>query len=228
MRPPAAAPGGSGLWRTGELLAWLGGLVLTLSAFMGWYSISGDLRGNLAVLGWHTGTIGKLVFAIGVIVLLLLALRAFGVELPPSVPDGIVIAALGLAATILVLVRLIDVPEAFQPSVGGASASCDDGSSSSIDPLSPRRRDRARSPQLAAVVSSRKNPGSWQHPPPVAHSGRTFQRGTFPPTTPRSILMRFAGAFAASGRSATRCTSTSGSSTSPESASSPSLECWSS
>ncbi|HXV96701.1 MAG TPA: hypothetical protein VD695_09145 [Gaiellaceae bacterium] len=118
---PAAAPGGGGgggLWRTGELLAWLGGLVLTLSAFMGWYSISGDVRGNLAVLGWNTGTIGKLVFVVGVIVLLLLALRAFGIELPPSVPDGIVIAALGLVATILVLVRLIDIPETFQPSVG--------------------------------------------------------------------------------------------------------------
>ena len=112
------AAGGAGLWRTGELLAWLGGLVLTLGAFMGWYSISGDLRGSLSVLGWHTGTIGKLVFVIGVVVLLLLALRVFGVELPPSVPDGLVIAGLGLAATILVLIRLIDIPERFQPSVG--------------------------------------------------------------------------------------------------------------
>lgn len=109
---------GAGLWRTGELLAWLGGLVLTLSAFMGWYTISGDLRGRLSVLGWNTGTIGKLVFAVGVVVLLLLALRAFGVELPPSVPDGIVIAALGLLATILILIRLIDIPETFQPMVG--------------------------------------------------------------------------------------------------------------
>lgn len=109
---------GAGLWRTGELLAWLGGLVLTLSAFMGWYTISGDLRGSLSVLGWNTGTIGKLVFAVGVVVLLLLALRAFGVELPPSVPDGIVIAALGLLATILILIRLIDIPETFQPMVG--------------------------------------------------------------------------------------------------------------
>jgi hypothetical protein len=121
--PPTAArtqpaAGGAGLWRTGELLAWLGGLVLTLGAFMGWYSISGDLRGSLSVLGWHTGTIGKLVFAIGVVVLLLLALRVFGVELPPSVPDGLVVAGLGLAATILVLVRLIDIPERFQPTVG--------------------------------------------------------------------------------------------------------------
>jgi hypothetical protein len=85
---------------------------------MGWYSISGDLRGSLSVLGWHTGTIGKLVFVVGVVVLLLLALRAFGIQLPPSVPDGIVIAVLGLVATILVLIRLIDIPEAFQPSVG--------------------------------------------------------------------------------------------------------------
>jgi hypothetical protein len=115
---PQPAAGAAGLWRTGELLAWLGGLVLTLGAFMGWYTISGDLRGSLSVLGWNTGTIGKLVFVIGVLVLLLLALRAFGVELPPSIPDGLVIAGLGLVATILVLIRLIDIPETFQPAVG--------------------------------------------------------------------------------------------------------------
>jgi hypothetical protein len=108
----------AGLWRTGELLAWLGGLVLTLSAFMGWYSVSGDLRGGLSVLGWNTGTIGKLVFVIGLAVLILLGLRAFGVELPPSIPDGIVVAGLGFAATVLVLIRLIDIPEKFEPAVG--------------------------------------------------------------------------------------------------------------
>jgi hypothetical protein len=116
----AAGPGAqaAGLWRTGELLAWLGGLVLTLSAFMGWYSVSGDLRGRLSVLGWNTGAIGKLVFVLGLAVLLLLGLRAFGVELPPSIPDGMVIAGLGLASTILVLIRLIDIPEKFEPAVG--------------------------------------------------------------------------------------------------------------
>ena len=63
----AAGPGPqvAGLWRAGELLAWLGGLVLTLGAFMGWYSVEGDLRGRLSVLGWNTGAIGKLVFVIG-------------------------------------------------------------------------------------------------------------------------------------------------------------------
>ena len=87
---------------------------------MGWYTISGDLRGSLSVLGWNTGTIGKLVFAVGVVVLLLLALRAFGVELPPSVPDGICIGDPHgiMLATILILIRLIDIPETFQPMVG--------------------------------------------------------------------------------------------------------------
>jgi len=106
-----------GLWRTGELLAWLGGLVLTLGAFMGWYSLSGDLRGRLSVIGWNTGTIGKLVFAVGVAVLLLLALRVFGIELPPSIPDGMVVAGLGFAGTVLVLIRLVDVPERLEPAV---------------------------------------------------------------------------------------------------------------
>ena len=83
----------------------------------------GRLRGRLSVLGWNTGTIGKLVFVIGLAVLILLGLRAFGVELPPSIPDGMVVAGLGFAGTVLVLIRLIDIPETFQPAGAGASAS---------------------------------------------------------------------------------------------------------
>ena len=111
-------PEAAGLWRTGELLAWLGGLVVTLGSFMGWYTISGDPRGALSVIGWNTGTIGKLVFLVGLAVLVLLSLRAFGVELPPTVPDGMVVAGLGFAGTILVLIRLFDIPERFEPAVG--------------------------------------------------------------------------------------------------------------
>jgi hypothetical protein len=107
-----------GLRSPGELLAWLAGIVLLLSAFMGWYSIGGDVRGTLSVTGWNTGAVGKLVFLVGLAVLVLLALRAFGVELPPQVPNGMVIAGLGVTATILVIIRLIDIPERFEPSVG--------------------------------------------------------------------------------------------------------------
>jgi hypothetical protein len=117
---PRGASPSVGLRSLGELLAWLGGIVLTLSPFMAWYTISGDLRGTLSVTGWHTGTVGKLVFLAGLAVLVLLSLRAFGVELPPQVPNGLVIAGISAVATILVIVRLIDIPERFEPSVGRA------------------------------------------------------------------------------------------------------------
>jgi hypothetical protein len=107
-----------GLRSPGELLSWVAALVLTLSSFMGWYTIAGDVRGTLSVTGWNTGTVGKLVFLVGLGVLVLLSLRAFGVELPPQVPMGMAIAVLGAAGTILVLWRLIDIPERFEPAVG--------------------------------------------------------------------------------------------------------------
>jgi hypothetical protein len=94
----------------GEALAWLGGVVLVLSAFTGWY---GGLVDGLRVsaLGWDTGLLGKLVVLVGVATIALLALRVFAIELPPQVPLGLVIAGLGALATIFVLVRVIQIPD---------------------------------------------------------------------------------------------------------------------
>jgi hypothetical protein len=112
-RPQPGLPPGA-LRASGEGLAWVGGLVLALSSFMSWYTVS--LEGFTAsVTGWHTGLLGKLVFIVGAAVLVLLILRATGVELPPSVPLGMVIALLGAIATVFVLVRLISIPDDFAP-----------------------------------------------------------------------------------------------------------------
>ena len=97
-------------WTPGEGLAWLAAIIFTLSSFMGWYS--GRLDGlRVSALGWHAGILGKLVVAIGLAVLALLVLRATGVNLPPAVPVGMVVAGLGALGTIFVLIRLLEVPE---------------------------------------------------------------------------------------------------------------------
>jgi hypothetical protein len=96
----------------GETLAWVSGLLLAVSAFTGWYAFDTEL-GTVAVIGWHTGTIGKLVFFAGLAVLVLLLLRATGLDLPPAFPVGAAVASLGGLGTILVLVRLIDIPDQF-------------------------------------------------------------------------------------------------------------------
>jgi hypothetical protein len=106
-----------GLWGAGEQVTWVAGLVLGLSSFMGWYAGSG-VGVKLAVIGWHTGVLGKLVFFVGLAVVLIVALREFGFELPPSVPEGLVILGLGALATIFVLIRLISIPDAVLPADG--------------------------------------------------------------------------------------------------------------
>jgi hypothetical protein len=89
--------------------------VLALSSFMSWYTFDADVGFTVSITGWNTGLLGKLVFFLGLAVLAFLALRASGVELPPSVPGGMVIAGLGLLATIFVLIRVISIPDDFSP-----------------------------------------------------------------------------------------------------------------
>jgi len=106
-----------GLWALGERLTWVAGLVLAVSAFTGWYAGSGEGL-SLSVIGWHTGTLGKLVFFVGLAVLALVALREAGIELPATVPESLVVIGLGSLATIFVLIRLITIPEEFLPADG--------------------------------------------------------------------------------------------------------------
>ena len=104
-------------WGWGGRLTWVAGLVLAESAFTGWYAGSGE-GPTVAVIGWHTGALGKLVFFIGLAVLALVALRESGFELPASVPESLVVIALGSLATVFVIIRLIDVPEEFTGTSG--------------------------------------------------------------------------------------------------------------
>lgn len=84
---------------------------------MGWY-VGADEGPTIAVIGWHTGVLGKLVLVLGAAVLVLTALREFGVELPATLPDSLVVIVIGSLATIFVLIRLISIPEEFVPNDG--------------------------------------------------------------------------------------------------------------
>jgi hypothetical protein len=122
LRPPAAprpvprAGGSAFAW--GERLASLSGLVLAISAFTDWYAGQQGDGLTLSVTGWHTGALGKLVFFIGLAVLALVALREAGIDLPASVPESLVLIALGSLATIFVLIRLISIPDTFFGTAG--------------------------------------------------------------------------------------------------------------
>lgn len=127
LPPPDPEPGPLGAWPStdgpfwalGGRLTWIAGLVLMLSSFMGWYVGSG-FGLTISVTGWHTGTLGKLVFFIGLAVLALVILREAGIELPATVPESLVVIALGSLATVFVLIRTITIPERFLPADGRA------------------------------------------------------------------------------------------------------------
>jgi hypothetical protein len=107
-----ARPGIPELSGLGERLTWVLGLVLAISAFTGWYSGTGE-GVDVSVMGWHTGVLGKLVFFIGVALIVLVVLRETGITLPAAVPESLVVIGLGSAAFVCVLVRVISIPDDF-------------------------------------------------------------------------------------------------------------------
>src|SRR3954463_7172302 len=85
---------------------------------MDWYAWTLPTGQTYGVTGWHTGALGKLVFFCGLATLILEALREAGIELPATVPESLVLIALGSLATIFVLIRLISIPDTFFGTAG--------------------------------------------------------------------------------------------------------------
>ena len=101
----------------GDRLTWVSGMLLAVSAFTGWYTGSGEGL-KIAVMGWDTGLLGKLVFLVGFALVVLVLAREAGIELPAAIPEPLVVAALGALATIFVLIRVITIPEDLLPADG--------------------------------------------------------------------------------------------------------------
>lgn len=109
---PRRGPASSSVRTPAEALAWLSAIVFMVSSFTSWYTE--EIQGlTVAVTAWHTGALGKLVFFIGFAAVVLLFLRGAGVALPPAVPVGMAILALGAVGTIVVLIRVFSIPADF-------------------------------------------------------------------------------------------------------------------
>jgi hypothetical protein len=80
----------------GGRLLLLFGLLLSVSALTGWYTGEG-VGTTVSVIGWHTGTIGKLVFLLGALAVLIAVLREVGISLPPSVPESLLAIGIGIS-----------------------------------------------------------------------------------------------------------------------------------
>jgi hypothetical protein len=105
-------PGAGDVAGLGSRLTFLLGLLLALAALTGWYTGEGNGT-TVSVIGWHTGTIGKVVLFLGLAAVLLVVLREAGVHMPASIPESLIAIAIGAIATILVLVRIISIPDDF-------------------------------------------------------------------------------------------------------------------
>ena len=101
-----------GLLGIGDRIGLLAGVVLSVSAFTGWYAGPGE-GVKVSVTGWDTGVAGKVVFFLGIAVALVVALREVGIELPAAVPESLLTICLGAIATMIVLVRAISIPDDF-------------------------------------------------------------------------------------------------------------------
>jgi len=111
-------PAAGGIWAAGATITWVGALVLMLSSFMDWYAGNGNGI-TLAVIGWHAGILGKLVFFVGLLALALVVMRELGLELmPPSIPESLVVLGLGVLGLIFVLIRIISIPDFVLPASG--------------------------------------------------------------------------------------------------------------
>ena len=131
---------------------------------MGWYVGSGDGL-TISVIGWHTGVLGKLVFFIGLAVLALVALRQAGIEPPATVPESLIVIALGALATVFVLIRA-DLDPGAVPARGRPRDRHLD------QPGRGDRRDRRRASRSSrrAVATPSPSSGPGDHVERVVHA----------------------------------------------------------
>jgi hypothetical protein len=81
------------------------GLLLFIDTFLNWQSVSTPL-GSYGQNGWH-GFWGVLIGLMTLAILSLVAARAFGIAIPPTVPDGLATLALGALIVLFAIIKAL-------------------------------------------------------------------------------------------------------------------------
>jgi hypothetical protein len=94
--------------KPGDWLAGLGGLALLVSLFLTWYSVTG---GSRELTGWQSFSIIDVLLALAALLGIALAVTT-ATRRTPAVPValGVIAGPVGVLATVLVLIRLLDPP----------------------------------------------------------------------------------------------------------------------
>jgi hypothetical protein len=93
------------------------GLLLFIDTFLNWQSVSTPL-GSYGQNGWH-GFWGVLIGLMTLAILSLVAARAFGIAIPPTVPDGLVTLALGGLIVLFALIKALSDSYTAWPAYAG-------------------------------------------------------------------------------------------------------------
>jgi len=98
----------------GELIAGVSGLALLVVMFLPWYGVDVSVAGFSAsesANAWEVFSgIDIVLFLVGALAVGLAAARLAGVDLPPDLPVGAILAGAGALAVLLILFRILDVP----------------------------------------------------------------------------------------------------------------------
>jgi hypothetical protein len=93
------------------------GLLLFIDTFLNWQSVSTPL-GSYGQNGWH-GFWGVLIGLMTLAILSLVAGRAFGIAIPPTVPDGLVTLALGGLIVLFAIIKALSDSYTAWPAYAG-------------------------------------------------------------------------------------------------------------
>lgn len=110
--------------RFGQMVSAVSGLVLIISLFLEWYNVSAKnafIDVSKGASGWEAlGFIDILLFLIGLIAIAVAAARAMNMSLPKLPASlGLIVLAAGILATLLVLLRILSIPDEGASSIPG-------------------------------------------------------------------------------------------------------------